>query len=102
MFAPNWLHAPLGMFAAASILLACHASTSIGDFLCRPVRAFTYLTNGPLKGQMLQFYAVSTSFTRRLTDIRANSKFSSPDATADDVSSVTLSLHAPITSSSVT
>lgn len=120
----------------------------------RPVRFFTYLTTGPLKGSMLQFFADSTNFTRRwarqqsctvgcsalwaalcgalwrcwralaacscaprpsalsphspplsclhpaphspsipchpsrrLTDIRANAKFSSPYATADDVAS---------------
>lgn len=31
----------------------------------RPVRFFTYLTTGPLKGSMLQFFADSTNFTRR-------------------------------------
>lgn len=52
-----------------------------------PVNLFTYLTTGPLKGSMLQFFADSTNFTRRLTDIRANAKFSSPYATAEDISS---------------
>jgi hypothetical protein len=36
---------------------------------------------------MLQFFADSTNFTRRLTDVRANAKFSSPYATPEDVSS---------------
>ena len=31
----------------------------------RPVRFFTYLTTGPLKGAMLQFFADSTNFSRR-------------------------------------
>ncbi|KAL4431159.1 hypothetical protein ABPG75_006415 [Micractinium tetrahymenae] len=52
-----------------------------------PVRFFTFLTTGPLKGAMLQFFADSTNFTRRLTDIRANAKFSSPYATAEDATS---------------
>ncbi|KAL4423584.1 hypothetical protein ABPG77_004624 [Micractinium sp. CCAP 211/92] len=52
-----------------------------------PVRFFTYLTTGPMKGPMLQFFADSTNFTRRLTDIRANAKFSSPYATAEDINS---------------
>ncbi|KAI3433391.1 hypothetical protein D9Q98_003207 [Chlorella vulgaris] len=52
-----------------------------------PVNLFTYLTTGPLKGSMLQFFADSTNFTRRLTDVKANSKFSSPYASPDDISS---------------
>lgn len=31
----------------------------------RPVRFFTYMATGPLKGAMLQFFADSTNFTRR-------------------------------------
>jgi hypothetical protein len=54
----------------------------------RPVRAFRYLTTGPLRQQMLSFYAVSTAFTRRLTDVRANSKFWSPEGTPEDISLV--------------
>jgi hypothetical protein len=52
-----------------------------------PVRFFTYMATGPLKGAMLQFFADSTNFTRRLTDVRANAKFSSPYATAEDIAS---------------
>jgi hypothetical protein len=32
---------------------------------CRPVNFFSYLTTGPLKGSMLQFFADSTNFSRR-------------------------------------
>lgn len=49
-----------------------------------PVSFFNYLATGPLRNAMLQFYADSTIFTRRLVDIRANSKFSSHEATAED------------------
>lgn len=37
---------------------------------------------------MLEFYATSGDFTRRLTDIRANAKFSSPLAGPEDLYSV--------------
>eukprot|EP00887_Chlorella_sp_A99_P005608 scaffold1.g5608.t1 len=57
------------------------------DYGTWPVRLFAYLANGPLRGPMLQFFADSTNFTRRLTDVRANAKFSSPYATAEDVGS---------------
>lgn len=50
-----------------------------------PVTLFTYLTAGPLRKPMLQFYADQTNFTRRLVDVKANAKFHSPDATADAV-----------------
>lgn len=36
---------------------------------------------------MLQFYADQTNFTRRLTDVRANSKFHAPDANSESVHS---------------
>jgi len=36
---------------------------------------------------MLQFYADQTNFTRRLTDVRANAKFHSPDTTPEAVHS---------------
>jgi hypothetical protein len=45
---------------------------------------------------MLQFFADSTNFTRRLTDVRANAKFSSPYATPEDVSSVSTPPPAPL------
>ena len=43
---------------------------------------------------MLEFYATSGDFTRRLTDIRANSKFSSPLSGPEDLFSVCAALHA--------
>lgn len=52
-----------------------------------PVSFFSYLTSGPLRAPMLQFYADQTNFTRRLVDIKANSKFHAPDATAEAVHS---------------
>ena len=52
-----------------------------------PVKFFTYLVTGPLRNPMLQFYADQTNFTRRLVDVRANSKFHSPDATPESVHS---------------
>jgi Raffinose synthase or seed imbibition protein Sip1 len=52
-----------------------------------PVKFFTYLVTGPLRNPMLQFYADQTNFTRRLVDIRANSKFHGPDATPESVHS---------------
>ena len=39
---------------------------------------------GPLRGAMLGFYAAASDFTRRLTSVRANAKFSSPEAGADE------------------
>ena len=48
------------------------------------VRAFQALATGPLRPFMLEFYAASGDFTRRLTSVRANSKFSAPHARADD------------------
>lgn len=50
-----------------------------------PVSLFAYLTAGPLRKPMLQFYADQTNFTRRLVDVKANAKFHSPDATADAI-----------------
>jgi hypothetical protein len=50
-----------------------------------PVTFFAYLATGVLRHSMLQFYADSTNFTRRLVSVRANSKFHSPDATANEV-----------------
>ena len=38
---------------------------------------------GPLRPAMLGFYAAASDFTRRLTSVRANSKFSSPSAGPD-------------------
>ena len=35
---------------------------------------------GFLRPAMLSFYATASDFTRRLTSVRANGKFSSPDA----------------------
>lgn len=52
-----------------------------------PVKFFTYLVTGPLRNPMLQFYADQTNFTRRLVDIRANSKFHGPEATPESVHS---------------
>lgn len=37
---------------------------------------------------LLEFYAASGDFTRRLTSIRANAKFSAPDAGPEDYYSV--------------
>src|SRR5690348_2203096 len=53
-----------------------------------PIRFWTWLANGPLKEMMLDFFAASGNFTRRLVDVRANSKFSSPMAGPEDVVSV--------------
>jgi raffinose synthase len=36
-----------------------------------------------LKPAMLSFYATASDFTRRLTSVRANGKFSHPDAGPD-------------------
>ena len=52
-----------------------------------PVRFFAYLTGGPLRVPMLEFYADQTNFTRRLVGVKANSKFHSPEATPDCVHS---------------
>lgn len=35
---------------------------------------------GPLRPAMLGFYSAASDFTRRLVSVRANAKFSSPDA----------------------
>jgi len=39
---------------------------------------------------LLEFYAASGDFTRRLTSVKANAKFSSPTAGPDDMFSVCL------------
>lgn len=43
-------------------------------------RAFIALTQGILRGAMLSFYASASDFTRRLTSVSANGKFSRLDA----------------------
>ena len=47
-----------------------------------PVRAFEAAVTGPLKPAMLEFFAASGDFTRRVTAIPANSKFACPSSTA--------------------
>jgi len=48
------------------------------------VRAFAAAARGPLRPALLEFYAAASDFTRRLTDVRANAKFSRPGATPED------------------
>ena len=48
------------------------------------VKAFAAAARGPLRPVLLEFYAAASDFTRRLTDVRANSKFSRPGATPED------------------
>ena len=48
------------------------------------VRAFAAAARGPLRPVLLEFYAAASDFTRRLTDVRANAKFSRPGATPED------------------
>lgn len=47
-----------------------------------PVRAFAALARGVLRPGLLSFYATCGDFTKRLVSIKANGKFSSPDAGA--------------------
>ncbi|EFJ39616.1 hypothetical protein VOLCADRAFT_100756, partial [Volvox carteri f. nagariensis] len=47
------------------------------------VRAFAAAAKGFLRPAMLSFYATASDFTRRLTSVRANGKFSHPDAGPD-------------------
>ena len=42
---------------------------------------------------LLEFYAASGDFTRRLTSVKANSKFSAPDAGPEDYFSVRTNAH---------
>ena len=44
------------------------------------MRLFSALATGPLKGSILRFYATTTDHTRRLQSVKANTKFSHPDA----------------------
>lgn len=44
--------------------------------VCRTFRFFSKLAHGPLRGQILSFIADQTNFSRRVTDIPANAKFS--------------------------
>lgn len=53
-------------------------------------QVFRYFATGPLKQMMLEFYAASGDFTRRLTSVRANSKFSAPFAGPEDYFTVSL------------
>ena len=48
------------------------------------MRAFAAAARGPLRPALLEFYAAASDFTRRLTDVRANAKFSRPGATPED------------------
>lgn len=50
---------------AALVLLQFTFNAIVNADPRRPVRFFTMLTTGPLKGAMLQFFADSTNFTRR-------------------------------------
>jgi len=43
------------------------------------IRAFTALATGPLKANLLRFYAHATDHTRRLSSIQANAKFATAD-----------------------
>jgi raffinose synthase len=47
------------------------------------VNFFSFLATGPLKGSMLSFFRVSGDFTKRLISVKANGKFSAPDAGPD-------------------
>ncbi|GIM11600.1 hypothetical protein Vretimale_15098 [Volvox reticuliferus] len=47
------------------------------------VKAFAAAAKGILRPAMLSFYATASDFTRRLTSVRANGKFSHPDAGPD-------------------
>jgi raffinose synthase len=49
-----------------------------------PVAIFKRIATGPFKGSLLNFFAVSGDFTKRIISVQANGKFSRPDATADD------------------
>lgn len=46
------------------------------DDECRTFRFFSKLAHGPLRNQILQFIADQTNFSRRITDVFANAKFS--------------------------
>eukprot|EP00200_Dunaliella_tertiolecta_P005843 CAMPEP_0202343484 /NCGR_PEP_ID=MMETSP1126-20121109/3581_1 /ASSEMBLY_ACC=CAM_ASM_000457 /TAXON_ID=3047 /ORGANISM="Dunaliella tertiolecta, Strain CCMP1320" /LENGTH=1166 /DNA_ID=CAMNT_0048934551 /DNA_START=372 /DNA_END=3872 /DNA_ORIENTATION=- len=50
-----------------------------------PNRFFEAIANGILRPTMLSFFAEVSDFTRRLTSVRANSKFCSPSAGPDAV-----------------
>lgn len=47
------------------------------------IRLFSYLANGPGRNAMLQLFADSGNFSRRLLSIKANGKFSAPDASPE-------------------
>ncbi|GLI71623.1 hypothetical protein VaNZ11_016892 [Volvox africanus] len=47
------------------------------------VKVFAAAAKGILRPAMLSFYATASDFTRRLTSVRANGKFSHPDAGPD-------------------
>ncbi|GAX76619.1 hypothetical protein CEUSTIGMA_g4065.t1 [Chlamydomonas eustigma] len=48
------------------------------------VKGFTKLASGPFRPLLLDFFANASDFTRRLTSVRANGKFSHPDAGPGD------------------
>ncbi|KAL4534616.1 hypothetical protein Ndes2526A_g05500 [Nannochloris sp. 'desiccata'] len=50
------------------------------------IRAFTALATGPLKANLLRFYAHATDHTRRLSSIKANAKFATPGTGATGIS----------------
>ena len=47
------------------------------------VRLFAYLAMGPGRNAMLQLFADSGNFSRRLLSVKANGKFSGPEATPE-------------------
>ncbi len=55
-----------------------YSVTAFWTHVCFPCVRCVF--TGPLRGAMLGFYAGASDFTRRLTSVKANAKFSSPDA----------------------
>jgi raffinose synthase len=48
-----------------------------------PVYGFRWLARGPFKSGMLGFFKVSGDFTKRIISVKANGKFSRPNATME-------------------
>lgn len=74
-----------------AISMAIDNLTSAAELLTERLRAYSPLC----REMLLEFYAASGDFTRRLTSVKANAKFSSPTAGPDDYFTVTSCLCQP-------
>lgn len=72
----------------ASLLRLCKAAVEGAPAGSWRLRLLGALATGPFRGSVLRFYASASDHTRRLTSVRANSKFLSPSSGPDSALNV--------------